>query len=59
MRIKDHRRTIVHIFDEVIILRCGLPNNDHKIVYKSLRVKNFAANNYGTKFDIINRLKRK
>lgn len=59
MIIKDHRKTLLHVFDEVIILRCGLSGNDHKVVYKSLRVKDFAANSYGIRFDIIDRVKRK
>ncbi len=59
MKIKDGNRTQVHIVDEIFATRSGLPRNDHKVVYKSLRVKDFAANSYGIRFDIIDRVKRK
>ena len=57
MKIKDGRRTQVHIIDEVIVVRAGWVVGDHKVVYAIQNMHNFTAVNYG-KFIILERVKR-
>jgi len=59
MNIKEWHASLLQIVDQAILLRCGTPGVDHKVVYKSLKDRNFVASNYGTKFDVLNRIKRK
>ena len=58
MNIKEWHASLLQIVDQAILLRCGTPGVDHKVVYKRLRARDFLANNYGTKFDVLNRIKR-
>lgn len=59
MNIKEWHASLLQIVDQAILLRCGTPGVEHKVVYKSLRARNFVSKNYGTKFYVLNRIKRK